>query len=184
MKQYFRLGEDGLVVAILDLEDDEELEGVEGEVVENLEPFPRGWPSGPTATSVLKCVDGEVVWHESATLADLKASKNTYINDSRLKANRSTFTYSGKQIACDELSRSDIDAVNGIVSVTQALPENWAGGWKTVDNTYVVINSVATWINFYKAMVAEGTANFGKAQAMKTALAAATTAEEIEAIQW
>ena len=184
MKQYFRIGEDDRVIGILDLEDDEELVGVEGVVVENPEPYPKGWPSGPTETSILKCVDGVVVWHEQATLADLKASKNAYINESRLKANRSTFTFNGKVIACDELSRSDIDAVNGIVSVTQALPENWAGAWKTVDNSYVVISNVAAWINFYKAMVAQGTTNFAHAQTLKTQLATATTTEEVSAIKW
>jgi hypothetical protein len=43
------------------------------------------------------------------TLAELKAAKNTEINTSRLAANQTTFTHQNKQIACDQLSRGDID---------------------------------------------------------------------------
>lgn len=123
-------------------------------------------------------------WVDPRTLADLKATKTAEINAARLTANRSSFTFAGKQIACDELSRSDIDGFNGIVSLTGALPPNWIGYWKAVDNTLVPIPDVATWTGLYAAMVAQGQTNFAHSQDLKTALAAAATAVEVEGIVW
>lgn len=121
------------------------------------------------------------------SLEDLKSSKNQEINSSRFEANLSSFTYAGKQVACDALSRSDIDAVNGIVSLINNMPPNWVGGWKAMDNTILPIPDVATWINFYSAMVQQGTANFVKAQTLKAQLETAyanSNREAMEAIKW
>lgn len=118
------------------------------------------------------------------TLAQLKATKNDEINAARLAANFSHFEHAGKQIACDQLSRSDIDGTNGFVALYGALPPGWPGGWKAIDNTYVAIADVAAWKAFYASMFAAGNANFARAQALKDALAAATTAEEVAAIGW
>jgi len=105
-----------------------------------------------------------------AQIADAKAKKNDEINASRLSANYSTFAYGGKLIACDALSRSDIDGVNGYIALNNALPPNFPGAWKATDNTYVTIADVATWKAFYAAMVAVGTTNFLHAQTLKTAI--------------
>ncbi len=121
------------------------------------------------------------------TLFALKERKNQEINASRLSANQSTFTYNGKVFACDQLSRGDIDAVNGIVSLINALPPNWVGGWKASDNSIQVIATVNDWIAFYGAMVAQGTANFVKSQTLKAQLEAAFLAENraaMESISW
>lgn len=118
------------------------------------------------------------------TLDEVRATKNAAINAARLAANRSSFAFGGKQIACDELSALDIAAMNGIVSLTGAMPPNWLGQWKAMDNTYVPIPDRATWISFYAAMVQAGTANFSHAQSLKAALAAATTNAEVDSITW
>lgn len=123
-------------------------------------------------------------WEDLRTLADLKATKNLQINESRLKANRTSFTFNNKQIAADALSRSDIDAMHGIVLLNNEMPVGWQGGWKAMDNTYVAIPDVATWSLFYSAMVAQGQANFAHSQNLKATLAAATTITEVEAIKW
>ena len=117
-------------------------------------------------------------------LAPLKAAKNDEINAARLAANFSTFEYAGKLIACDQLSRSDIDGTNGYVALHGALPLGWPGAWKTVDNSYVLLPDVDAWKAFYGSMFAAGNANFAHAQALKTLLAAAATVPEVEAIQW
>jgi hypothetical protein len=121
---------------------------------------------------------------QSAELPAFKARKNAEINGARLVANRLTFTFAGKEISCDELSRGDIDGVNGIVALTGALPPGFPGAWKATDNSYVPIPNVTTWIQLYGAMVSKGTANFAHSQSLKAQLEAATTNEEVEAIQW
>lgn len=128
--------------------------------------------------------DGSVFTPPPVDLVALKAAKNAEINAARLAANFSTFPYAGKAIACDQLSRSDIDGTNGFVSLYGSLPPGWPGGWKAVDNTYVPISSVADWKAFYSSMFAAGNANFAKAQALKDQLEAATTPEEVQSINW
>lgn len=118
------------------------------------------------------------------TFSDLKAAKNAEINAARLTANRSTFAHGGKSFACDELSRSDIDGANGMIANLGAMPSGWPGGWKAVDNSYHPIADVAAWKAFYASMFAAGNGNFAHAQALKDALAAATTPEQVAAIAW
>lgn len=114
----------------------------------------------------------------------LKAAKNAEINAARLAANQGTFHHLGKPVACDPLSRSDIDGVNGFVALTGSLPPGWPGAWKAADNSLLPIPDVAAWTAFYGAMVAAGNANFGKAQQLKAALEAASTVAEVAAVVW
>lgn len=118
------------------------------------------------------------------SLDDLKAAKNAEINAARSAANISTFTHAGKAFACDALSRSDIDGVTGYVALYAAMPPNFSGTWKAVDNSYYPIADVAAWKEFYASMVATGAANFQHAQQLKAQLAEAATAEEVAAIAW
>jgi len=117
-------------------------------------------------------------------LASVRTEKNAEINAARLAANRSTFTHAGKEFACDELSRSDIDGVNGYVTLFGALPADWPGAWKAVDNSYAPIATLNDWKAFYASMVAAGNENFAHAQALKAQLGAATTIEQVQAIRW
>lgn len=143
----------------------------------------QGWiPAGDSRIGDLW--DGVVFTPPAIDLGALKAAKNDEINAARLAANFSTFTHAGKAIACDQLSRSDIDGTNGFVALYGALPPGWPGGWKAVDNTYVAIATVNDWKAFYSSMFAAGNANFAHAQALKGLLAAADTAEAIAAIRW
>lgn len=146
--------------------------------VEGYTPVPMG--PQPSPAHVFNYATKQ--WEDPCTLDDLKAAKNAAINAARLKANQSYFTFAGKQIATDPLSRSDIDGAHGIIVATGALPPGWPGGWKAMDNTICPIPDVPTWLAFYGAMVAQGTANFAHAQALKAQLAAATTPAEVEAV--
>lgn len=123
-------------------------------------------------------------WVDRRTLEGVKLLRRDYISRARLTANETSFSYQGKQIAVDRLSRGDIDAVHGTVVLTNEMPDDWVGGWKTVDNSYVAIPDKASWTLFYKAMVAQGTVNFVHSQALKAQVAAATTIEQVEAIVW
>ena len=124
---------------------------------------------------------------EPESLDSIKSRKNGEINASRLAANMGTFTYIGKAVACDTLSRGDIDAINGIVALTNSLPAGWAGGWKAVDNSIIQIADVNDWVLFYGAMVAQGLSNFAHSQALKAQLDAAYQAQDriaMEAVTW
>ena len=114
----------------------------------------------------------------------LRAAKNDEINAARLKATFETFEHQGKSVSCDELSRSDIDGINGYVALNGVFPDIWPGAWKCADNTYLPIASIDEWKAFYGAMVAAGSALYAHAQELKTELATAETAEEIAAIMW
>jgi len=160
---------------------------LENNIVVQKQPNPEvGFIEAPDSVICGMVKNGNNYVLPTVSIETLKASKNDEINAARLKANFTTFTHAGKQIACDELSRSDIDGMNGYVSLNGAMPPGWAsiGGWKAVDNTHVIIPDIAAWKAFYLSMFAAGNANFAKAQSLKAALASATTAEQINAIVW
>lgn len=114
----------------------------------------------------------------------LRSRKNDEINAWRLAANSSSFTHDGKTFACDALSRGDIDGTTSTLLLTGEFPQPWPGAWKAIDNTYYPIASVDEWKAFIGSMAAQGALNFARAQALKARLAAATTVDEIRAIQW
>jgi hypothetical protein len=126
----------------------------------------------------------EIEVRKSPPIADLKAAKNAEINAARLAANFTTFTHAGKTIACDQLSRSDIDAVAGSISLTGDFPVGFPGAWKAADNSYLLLPDVDAFKDLYASMTLQGALNFGHSQSLKTALAAATTVEEVNAIVW
>ena len=117
-------------------------------------------------------------------LNHLKMMKNEEINEARLASNGGTFIHLGYEISCDALSRSDIEATNGIIILNNALPPNWVGFWKTANNQYIPILTVEEWKAFYTSMFNRGSSNFIYAQQLKAQVAAAKTIEELAAIQW
>lgn len=117
-------------------------------------------------------------------LQAMKAAKDEEINTWRAAANLSTFPHSGKVIACDALSRSDIDGVANSVALFGAFPEGFPGGWKAVDGTFIPLPDVDAFRAMYASMTAQGTTNFAHAQALKLQLALADTPQEVAAIVW
>ena len=144
-------------------------------------------PLGPEIYS--RAVDGEfgliaAYVQPIITLEAVKDAKNTEINAARADANSQAFPHDGHNFACDALSRSDIDGINGYVALNGDFPAQFPGVWKTVANDYYPLPDIEAWKAFYAAMVATGAANFAHAQALKAQLAAATTIEEVEVISW
>jgi len=117
-------------------------------------------------------------------LAALKAAKNLLINEWRAQANGASFVFGGKHIAADDLSTKDILVANAKILNHGALPADWLGKWKAIDNTFVDILSIAKWHEFIDAMYNQGQTNFIHAQQLKEALKLATTADQITAITW
>jgi len=117
-------------------------------------------------------------------LATLKVVKNAEIDHWRAQANASTFPYGGKLIACDALSRSDIDGVANHIALCGGFPDGFPGGWKATDKTMLPLPNVDAFRAMYASMTAQGTENFNHSQDLKAQLAAAGTPEAIAAIQW
>jgi len=120
----------------------------------------------------------------AADIDVMKAEKNQQINAWRAAANLSTFPHAGKAIACDALSRSDIDGVANNIALFGVFPDGFPGAWKTTDNTMIPLPDVGAFRAMYASMTAQGTENFNHAQALKAQLAAASTPEDVAAIQW
>lgn len=133
---------------------------------------------------MMPIIDEELAALRAPTLVEIKAGKALEINSARMAANFTTFPHAGKVFSCDALSRSDIDGTNGTMTLINAFPPGWPGGWKAADNTYLSITTRAEWEAFYLAMCAQGAANFAHSQALKAAVAAATTVEQVAAINW
>lgn len=106
------------------------------------------------------------------------------INNARLKANETSFKHRGKLIACDKLSKDDITATNNEISNLGRLPAYWPGGWKTIDNSYIVISNLTQWHEFHSAMYNQGIMNFAKSQWLKARLLTISTVDEIKAVSW
>lgn len=123
-------------------------------------------------------------WADFKSLEELKAEKLLQINSWRLAANQGYFIFLGYQIACDQLSRNDINNINGEVALTGELPTYFPKVWKAINNKYVDIPDVGTWTLFYKAMVQQGTTNFLHTQELKSQVASVTSQEELDAITW
>lgn len=120
----------------------------------------------------------------STDLGALRIAKNADIDRWRAEANASTFPHQGKLIACDALSRSDIDGVANHIALFGAFPEGFPGGWKATDKTMLPLPDVDAFRAMYASMTAQGAENFNHSQALKAQLATASTPEEIAAIHW
>jgi hypothetical protein len=182
MTQYAIKTPAGVVVGLIDSDIAPEIVG-ENIAVALAAPM-LNFPEDGHKGGVWTCPVDVLVWRDDRTLEECRTEKNAEINQKRLLANRTSFVFAGKTIACDELSMLDIQSLNGIVALIGSLPPGFANEWKAIDNTYVAIPDKATWIAFMGAMVSTGQANFDRAQELKAALAAATTNADVDAITW
>lgn len=126
----------------------------------------------------------EITSRRSPDLQPLKTAKNDEINTWRALANLTTFPHLSKQVACDQVSRSDIDAVANHIALFGTFTPDFPGAWKATDNTYLPMVEIEQFKAMYQSMAAQGTANFNHAQALKLQLALADTADEIVSIEW
>lgn len=126
----------------------------------------------------------EITFREQPDLQALKAAKDVEINAWRAAANLTMFPHAGKDVACDQLSRSDIDGVANHIALFGTYPLDFPGAWKATDKTYIPMPEVEQFKAMYRDMTAQGTANFAHAQELKLQLALADTPEEVAAIVW
>lgn len=117
-------------------------------------------------------------------IENLKKAVNKSINDKRLEVNYKSFPYRGFDIACDQLSRSDIEGTNGLIQILKKLPDNWIGYWKATDNRLAPVKTYADWNELYLSMFNQGMVHFSHANYLKAMLADAKTYDEVKAINW
>lgn len=141
------------------------------------------WPLQEIKGTDLYFKNGCLVWEDARTIEEARLAKNAEINAAKYAADQTSFTFSGKEIQADPHSMLQIQSTNGIILLTGVIP-TVAQSWKTLDNQYVSLPDIATWTQFYEAMVMKGAANHVKAQALKSQLAAAVTKEDIGKIKW
>ncbi len=143
-------------------------------------------PAGacPSTTSKLKLVEGELVWAETLSLSEIKAAKTAEITAERLLVDGDHFVYGGKSIRTADKDIFDMLIANSRITMSNSLPSNWPGGWKTIDNSYIPISSVSEWNSFFITMYDTGINNFYHSQSLKSAIANATTIAEVQAIVW
>jgi len=116
-------------------------------------------------------------------LAADKLLLNQEINEWRAKKNHTAFPHGAKVVACDALSRGDIDAVAGHISLFGSFPANFPGAWKAVDNSYILLPTVEAFKTMYTSMTSQGTANFNASQGFKSRLSSATTKTQMKSIR-
>lgn len=128
----------------------------------------------------------EIAERDAAAVAALaidKAALNLEINAWRAAINFTSFPYAGKLVACDVLSRSDIDVVASYIGLFGTFTPDFPGAWRAIDNSYIMLPTVDAFKAMYTAMAARGTANFNQSQAWKASTAASTTQADLDVIR-
>jgi hypothetical protein len=138
--------------------------------------------------------EGGILAVDSTVSLDLmKVRKTAEITAARLKADADHFTYSyadtnggaaSKEIRTGNKDMIDLLTTNSYITLMGDFDEDWPGGWKAIDNTYVQITTIEQWKDFFKCMYKTGIANFKKSQLLKAQIEAATTLEEVASINW
>lgn len=123
-------------------------------------------------------------WVETLTLEQLKLRKRAEITAQRLRADADHFVYLEKAIRTADKDMIDLFCTNGYIALFGEFDADWPGGWKAIDDSYLIISTIDEWKAFYRVMYRTGIANFRKSQELKARIDAATTSGEVEAIQW
>lgn len=148
-------------------------------------PVARGIPGRPAVNPG----DYTFNWttHTWQNLINVNRFKVTYVQGldaQRRAANQSSFTFAGKQIACDANSRSDIQDVTQTVQLTGSLPASMNNVWPATDGTTVAVPDVATWKQLVLAMFALAPANQAKFLALVAQVKAAANVTQVRAVVW
>jgi hypothetical protein len=118
-------------------------------------------------------------WEDPRTLADLKAAQWSLIKSARSQAEYAGFTWDGSTFDSDTLSQNRI---TGAVTLAQLSP-GFTINWTLADNSTRTLNQ-ADMIAVGVALGQHVQTQFTKAQALRVAIEAATTPEDVAAVVW
>lgn len=140
----------------------------------------REYPDRPMFSTSFDYVSRQWISH-APSIDDMKAEKISAVTMRRVQEDQ-RFQFGGKWFQADAAAWKQISGVHGWVSAQNTMPPGWIGQWKAEDNTFLPIPDPATWWQFYGAVLARGSSNFMRGEALKAQIAAATTAEEVAAV--
>jgi hypothetical protein len=118
-------------------------------------------------------------WEDPRTLADLKAAQWNLIKQARSNAEYAGFTWDGSTFDSDAISQQRI---TGAVTLAQLSP-GFTIDWTLADNSVRTLNQ-ADMIAVGVALGQHVQTQFTKAQALRVAIEAATTPEDVAAVVW
>jgi hypothetical protein len=114
-------------------------------------------------------------------LEEYKAAKASLVNPFREKVLASGVAYNGHTFDSDDVSVSRLTAVSNLALAGGALPAGFV--WRSADNVDVPFTAPDVF-SLLGAMIARANEVFGISWAKKQAIAAATTAAEVDAVEW
>jgi hypothetical protein len=137
------------------------------------------FPVPTRAEHILRFDGAKLVWHDPRTLADHKAAQWELIKQARSQAEYAGFTWDGSTFDSDTLSQNRI---TGAVTLAQLSP-GFTINWTLADNSTRTLNQ-ADMIAVGVALGQHVQTQFTKAQALRVAIEAATTPEQVAAVVW
>jgi hypothetical protein len=137
------------------------------------------FPVPTRAEHILRFDGAKLVWHDPRTLADLKAAQWELIKQARSNAEYAGFTWDGSVFDSDAISQNRI---TGAVTLAQLSP-GFTIDWTLADNSVRTLNQ-ADMIAVGVALGQHVQTQFTKAQALRVAIEAATTPEDVAAVVW
>jgi hypothetical protein len=137
------------------------------------------FPVPTRAEHILRFDGAKLVWHDPRTLADHKAAQWELIKQARSQAEYAGFTWDGSTFDSDTLSQNRI---TGAVTLAQLSP-GFTINWTLADNSTRTLNQ-ADMIAVGVALGQHVQTQFTKAQALRVAIEAATTPEDVAAVVW
>ena len=118
-------------------------------------------------------------WVDPRALQDFKATQWTQIKQARAQAEYAGFTWDGSTFDSDATSQNRI---TGAVTLAQ-MSAAFSIDWTLADNTVRTLNQ-GEMLQVGAALGAHVAAQFSYAQSLRTAIEAATTREQVEAVVW
>lgn len=122
---------------------------------------------------------GAKQWEDPRTLADFKTAQWTQIKQARSQAEYAGFTWDGSTFDSDATSQNRI---TGAVTLAQ-MSAAFSIDWTLADNTVRTLNQ-GEMLQVGAALGAHVAMQFAHAQALRLAIEAATTREQVEAVGW
>lgn len=122
-------------------------------------------------------------WDDTRTIEQLREARWQEIKASREAVINSTFAWDGSVFDCDPTSQVRIQGgvLDAMVAVQQSQPFSVA--WTLADNTVRAL-SATDMVQVGLAMAMAIRDNFSRGQMLRSSINAATTAAQLESIQW